>query len=89
MSLVLSVVLQEPAWPDLRDRRDDIIHEAGGAHMEITGLDGGMHSGKPSVAVRLDLENGKVLIAETSLALFLTAADALKARYGDPREEMP
>ena len=27
----------------------------------------------------------EVVIAETTLALFLTAADAFKARYGDPR----
>lgn len=53
--------------------------------IQVTGLDGGMVSGNPSVAIRLDLPDGKTVIAETSLALFLTAADALKSRYGDPR----
>lgn len=44
--------------------------------MKITGLADGMQSGKPSVAF---------VFAETSLVLF-SAADALKARHGDPRQ---
>lgn len=49
-------------------------------------LNGGMQSGKPSVAIGVFLpNNGGCVMAETSLALFLSAADAFKARYGDPR----
>jgi hypothetical protein len=45
-----------------------------------------MESGKPSVCIGVFLpNNGGCVLAETSLALFLTAADALKARFGDPR----
>jgi hypothetical protein len=44
-----------------------------------------MVSGKPSIAIRLDLDDGSSVVAETSLALFLMAADAFKAKYGDPR----
>jgi hypothetical protein len=44
-----------------------------------------MVSGAPSVAFCFKLGEREVVLAETSLALFLTAADALKARYGDPR----
>lgn len=55
--------------------------------IRIAGLAGGMQSGKPSVAIGVFLpNNGGCVIAETSLALFLTAADGLKARFGDPRE---
>jgi hypothetical protein len=40
----------------------------------------------PSVAIGVFLPNGGgCALAETSLKLFLTAADALKARFGDPR----
>ena len=80
----LNIVLQEPAWPELREAgaRDHHTTKAIG----VTGLVGGMASGKPSVAFRIDLDDGSSVIAETSLALFLTAADAMKARYGDPRE---
>lgn len=86
MSPVLTLVLREPAWPDLHGR--DVIHLANDTRIEIAGLEGGMASGLPSVAMRLDLPDGRVVVAETSLVLFLTAADGLKARYGDPREEM-
>lgn len=54
--------------------------------MRITALEGGMQSGKPSVVIGMFLPHGGgCVIGETSLALFLSAADALKARYGDPR----
>lgn len=69
------------AWPDLIGRT---VFE--GQELEITGLAGGLTSGKPSVAIRIDLPHEMVAIAQTSLALFLTAADALKAKYGDPRK---
>jgi hypothetical protein len=62
-----------------------LIHLADGAHIEIGGLSGGMESGKPSVAFCFLLPDGRPVVAETSLALFLTAADVLRARHGDPR----
>jgi hypothetical protein len=52
----------------------------------IGALAGGMKSGKPSVAIAMYLpNNGGCVLGETSLALFLATADALKARFGDPR----
>lgn len=52
----------------------------------VSGLSRGMASGSPSVSFIVeDLGDGRWLLAETSLKLFLTAADALRARYGDPR----
>jgi hypothetical protein len=76
--------LDEPAWPDLAGMQDRLVHTT--EPLRLTILDGGMTSGLPSVAIRLDLPDGKVVIAETSLQLFLTAADALKTtKYGDPR----
>lgn len=79
--LEIDIVLDgNNAWPDLQDRG---VHEV--QKLAITALDRGMASGKPSVAIRLDLEDGTVVVAQTSLVLFLSAADALKARYGDPR----
>ncbi len=68
-------------WPDLKDK--EIIHVTNGLH--VAGLAKGMESGKPSVAFRIDLPDGRVVVAETSLVLFLAAADVFKARYGDPR----
>ena len=54
--------------------------------IRIAALEGGMESGKPSLVIGCFLpNNGGCVIAETSLALFLSAADAFKARFGDPR----
>lgn len=71
------------AWPDLADKGKKVhwVEDT----IEVSALVGGMASGKPSVGLRLNLPDGSVCIAQTSLALFLTAAEALKARYGDPR----
>lgn len=53
--------------------------------IKIAGLEAGTKSRAPSVAIRFDLADGTSVVAETTLKLFLTAADALKARFGDPR----
>ena len=55
------------------------------APITVAGLEGGMQSGKPSVALAIPLPDGKVVLFETSLAVFLSAADGLRARFGDPR----
>lgn len=70
----------EGAIPEMRGKT---IHRADS--LTVTGLAGGMQSGKPSVALVIPLEDGSFVFAETSLALFLSAADALRGRYGDPR----
>jgi len=86
---VLQVILDgEGCWPDLEEKSFQVVHLGNGAPaIQMAGLHEGMTSGKPSVSIRLDLPNGTIVVAETSLALLLTAADALKAHYGDPRED--
>lgn len=59
-----------------------LVGEAVEVRRKRLGLKAGMASGKPSVAIRLDLPDGKVVIAETSLALFLGAASALHTKFG-------
>jgi hypothetical protein len=54
--------------------------------MLIAALERGMVGGRPSVALGIVLPDGRWVFAETSLRLFLTAADVLKARFGDPRD---
>lgn len=74
------IVNGDGAFPDLANKDVTEVQEA-----TITGLSEGMQSGRPSVMFRLDLPDGRVVLYQTSLRLLLTAADALKARYGDPR----
>lgn len=52
----------------------------------VGGMAHGTATGKPVVHICLeDPETGGFLVAQTTLALFLTAADILKAKHGDPR----
>ncbi len=84
---MISMILElngDGAFRDWAER--DIIHLANGAPpVRIAGLAGGMKSGAPSVAMGLELPDGRVVVAETSLKLFLAAADALRAKFGDQR----
>lgn len=72
----------EGAWPDLVGKT--VVRQK--TAVKIAALSGGVVSGKPSVAIRLDVAPDVVIVGETSVALFLQVADALKAKYGDPRE---
>ena len=79
--IVMGVVLDgDGCWPDIQDNK--IIRAVG---LQVAALQGGMKGGAPSVAFRIDLEDGQTVIAETSLKLLLTASDLFRARYGDPR----
>lgn len=79
----INIILDgDNAWDDLQGK--EIIHLQD-VVWEMAALPGGMSSGKPSVALRLDLPDGKVLVAETSLLALLSAVNAFVARHGDPR----
>ena len=72
-------------WPDLD--RDKIVHLGNAAPpIHVACLERGVSSGRPSVGFRLDLPNGQVVIAETSVRLFLHAADLVRLRYGEMAE---
>lgn len=54
--------------------------------LNIGGMAEGTEGKKPIVMIAFeDPTTGGYLVAQTTLALFLTAADGLKAKYGDPR----
>lgn len=68
------------AWPDINDR--GVIHVTE-APIQLAALAGGMTSGRTSLAFRIDLPDGNVVVAETSLALFNAAWHALHGRFAD------
>lgn len=83
----LEVILNgEGCWPDIQEVIDSGNLEMGES-VKICALPGGMQSGKPSCTIRVDLPGGKVVLAETSLLLFQSAARAFTARYGDLTQE--
>lgn len=71
-------------WPDLAAKlaEDRLIHLGEGTTLQVAVLPKGMQSGKPSVALRLELPDGRTVVVETSLALWLSQARAMAARYG-------
>ena len=82
ISFVAKGPLAETEWPDLDV--EDVIHLGNGAPpVRVAVLDGGMESGLPSIALRIDLPGGQSVIAETTARLFCTAARAIMARYPD------
>ncbi len=69
-------------WRDLQGRQ--VIHLGNEAPpIQIAALDGGTVAGRPSVAIRLDLPDGRTVVAETSLALLVGAAELLLVHYGE------
>lgn len=56
----------------------------------IGGLARGTEAGNPVVLIAIDdPETGGFMVMQTTLALFLTAADTLKTKHGDPRGGSP
>ena len=76
----VGIIFQEPAWPELADRRDDIID---GESVSVAVIDKGTQSGRPTVMIRVDLPDGKVVLVETTAHLFCAAGRAITARYPD------
>ncbi len=64
-------------WPDLD--RTTVIHTKDAISLGV--LDGGMTSGSPSVALRIDLPDGRTVIAETSAKLFVGHGRLIAGRY--------
>lgn len=83
---VLHVNFDDPAWPDLgeyplaSDEKRVAPHLHHSTSIEVTMLPDGTNQGKPSVAFRINLPDGDVVIAQTTYALFEMAAAALKGR---------
>jgi hypothetical protein len=66
-------------WSDLKERPFE--H---GLLVGIAALEAGMVTGRPSVMLRVETDDGRVILAETSLRLLSAAVRAFVARYGDP-----
>ncbi len=82
MACVIHLQLDgDGAFEDLRDKGDAVTHLTG--DFTIAALTAGMVSGRPSVALRFDLPDGRVIIQETSVRIFLAAAAAIRGRFGD------
>lgn len=76
MTCAIRVLLDgDGVWPDLEEKT---VHHMPGGLIQIARLKGGMASGRDSVSIRIDLDDENVLVAETSLKLFLNTLEILK-----------
>lgn len=65
-------------WPDLLEHPYRV-----GRIKSVAALQGGMQSGLPSVSIRAELDDGTIVILETSMRLFYAATRAFVGRFGD------
>ena len=71
------IVFEDGSLPELMDK---VVHR--GELYAVSGLSGGMESGKPSVGLTIEMPDGSMVFAETSLLMLQTIAAAMKGRYG-------
>lgn len=64
--------------------RGAVVHLAEDATLEV----GVMPAGAPSVMFCFGMPDGRVVLAESSLKLLLTATDTFRSVHGEPREGM-
>lgn len=85
----LNVILDgDNCWPDLRDKC--LIHLGNDSPpIQVAVLDRGMTSGAPSLSLRIDLPDGRTVIAETSARLFVSVARIIGAKYPDLFVDLP
>jgi hypothetical protein len=83
---VLNLMLDgDGAFKDLVGREHQVIHH--GTALTMAVLPHGMASGKPSLMLRINLEDGRVVLVEQSMSTMATALHAVAQRY--PTEAAP
>ncbi len=89
MAMSLEMSLQgDGAFPGLPMEGREVVLLGEGSVLRVAGLPGEAEGGKgkpvPAKAlIVLDLPDGRVVIAETTVDLFVQAAEHLKARFGE------
>ena len=77
---VIKVILEgDGALADMVGREADVIFLT--APFTVAALAAGMQSGAPSLAIRIDLPDGRVVFQETSLGAWIMATAALRGRF--------
>ena len=88
MTMMNIIMDGEGAWPDLKEKPVAQLHHVKGV-AACALLHGGMQSGQPSVALRIELPDGSTVVAETSARLFVTAGRCFAARYPELFNDAP
>lgn len=68
-------------WPDMQQAHlEGRVIETN--EISVAALQSGMQSGGTSVAFRINLPDGRIVFAQTSLKLYMLAAELFRQRYG-------
>lgn len=78
----------DACWPDLSfGKNANAIHLTEGNPIKIAVLTAGMTSGRPSIAIRIDLPGGPAIVAETSARLLVSIGRLIEAKYPNLLED--
>lgn len=69
------------AWPDMVPEKT-----IKGNLIGVAALKAGMQTGRASVSFRVELPDGQLVFCETSMRLFLNAANVFRVKYGHELE---
>lgn len=67
------------AFSDLQGKEDSVIYLV--EMFTVATLTKGMTSGRPSLAIRIDLPDGRVVIQATSLGAWIMTTAALRGKF--------
>ena len=81
MTIIRVILEGDGAFKDLQGREDSVIHCIG--EFTVAALTGGMQSGRPSLMLRIDLPDGRVVLQETSLGAWIMTTAALRGKFPD------
>lgn len=68
----------DACWPDLTSKE-----HRHGKIVSVATLPDGTSGGRPSIMIRAELDDGSIVLIETTLRLFNACAAAFRGRYGD------
>jgi hypothetical protein len=86
ISLSIVRIGSPPPWSDLAA---GATFTEGSTNWQVAVLEHGMTSGAPSVALRLDLPDGQVVIVENSLAAWIAATAGMRGAFPEAFADGP
>jgi hypothetical protein len=87
MTMIHIILEGDGAFKDLQGKEDKVIHLAD-QPFTVAALDRGTFGGRPSVMIRLDLPDGRVVLQQTTARLWITVARALRGKWPDELGEL-
>ena len=87
MTMIHLLLEGDGAFRDLQGK-EDLVIDLADKPFTVAALDQGTIGGMPSVMIRLDLPDGRVVLQQTTARLWITVARALRGRWPDELGEL-